>query len=172
MDRKEKIEKLLTLIFETPKLKERIDEAYDNHSKITAIKELRGWVETTDYPAWLKDIVRHNTTRLRLSKDVIDRYWIRASIFRKLNKLSNQIEKYCNKHGYDKMGYKEGAKSKDGLWTHKYSDYELVDDHIGFIVNDLDWYPSRKQYKEYNKLWKKYMITKHIYNTKQMEKSC
>ena len=154
MDRKEKIEELLTLIFKTPKLKERIDIALKEHSKITAIKELRGWCESTSYPAWLKDLA----PKLRLSKDVIDRYWIRASILRKLNKLSNQIEKYCNKHGYDKMGYKEGAKSKDGLWTHKYSDYELVDDHIGFIVNDLDWYPNSKNYKEYNKLWRKYNV--------------
>ncbi len=157
MDRKEKIEKLLTLVFKTPELKERIDEAYNNHSKINAIKELRGWVETTSYPAWLKD-TRHNTTRLRLSKDVIDRYWIREGILRKLNKLSTQIEKYCNQYGYDKMGFREGAKSKDGRYIHQYSDYELVDDHIRFIVNDLDWYPNGKDYEQYNKLWRKYNV--------------
>ena len=34
---------LLKVIFKTPKLKERIDIALDEHSKINAIKELRGW---------------------------------------------------------------------------------------------------------------------------------
>ncbi len=145
---------LLKVIFKTPKLKERIDIALDEHSKINAIKELRGWCETTSYPAWLKDLA----PKLRLSKDVIDAYCVRVSILRKLNKLSNQIEKYCNKHGYNKMGFKEGAKSKDGLYTHKYTDYELVDDHIGFIVNNLDWYPNSTNYKEYNKLWRKYNV--------------
>jgi len=145
---------LLKVIFETPKLKERIDIALDEHSKINAIKELRGWCESTSYPAWLKDLA----PKLRFSKDVIDAYCVRVSILRKLNKLSNQIEKYCNKHGYNKMGFKEGAKSKDGLYTHKYTDYELVDDHIGFIVNDLDWYPNSTNYKEYNKLWRKYNV--------------
>jgi hypothetical protein len=145
---------LLKVIFKTPKLKERIDIALDEHSKINAIKELRGWCETTSYPAWLKDLA----PKLRLSKDVIDAYCVRVSILRKLNKLSNQIEKYCNKHGYNKMGYREGAKSKDGLYTHKYTDYELVDDHIGFIVNNLDWYPNSTNYKEYNKLWRKYNV--------------
>jgi len=145
---------LLKVIFETPKLKERIDIALEEHSKINAIKELRGWCESTSYPAWLKDLA----PKLRLSKDVIDTYFVRVSILRKLNKLSNQIEKYCNKHGYDKMGYREGAKSKDGLYTHRYTDYELVDDHIGFIVNDLDWYPNSTNYKEYNKLWRKYNV--------------
>ena len=145
---------LLKVIFKTPKLKERIDIALDEHSKINAIKELRGWCESTSYPAWLKDLA----PKLRLSKDVIDAYCVRVSILRKLNKLSNQIEKYCNKHGYNKMGYREGAKSKDGLYTHKYTDYELVDDHIGFIVNNLDWYPNSTNYKEYNKLWRKYNV--------------
>ena len=99
---------LLKVIFKTPKLKERIDIALDEHSKINAIKELRGWCETTSYPAWLKDLA----PKLRLSKDVIDAYCVRVSILRKLNKLSNQIEKYCNKHGYNKMGYRLKESSK------------------------------------------------------------
>ena len=149
-----KQDELLRVLLDTPVLKKQIDEYLDDGWKINAIKELKLWCETTSYPAWLKDLA----PKLRLSKDVIDAYCVRVSILRKLNKLSNQIEKYCNKHGYNKMGFKEGAKSKDGLYTHKYTDYELVDDHIGFIVNNLDWYPNSTNYKEYNKLWRKYNV--------------
>jgi len=153
--------KLLEVIFKTPKLRKRIDESLEAGSKINAIKELRGWCETTSYPAWLRDTER---TSLRLMKNVIDRYAVRRTIFSKLKKLQNQIEKYCNKHGYDKMGYREGAKSKDGRYIHQYTDYELVDDHIGFIVNDIQWIPNHKNYKQYNKLWKKYKMYERITN--------
>ena len=89
-------------------------------------------------------------------KDVVDRYSIRRTIQVKLTRLSEQIETYCNAVGYDKMGSRRGSKSKDGLYVHKYTDYELVEDHIGFIVNNLQWSPSHNEYKEYNRMWKKY----------------
>ena len=117
------------------------------------LKELRGWCETSDNPNWLTDGTR---VSLRLMKNVIDRYAVRRIIRNKLTKLSEQIENYCNVFGYDKMGSRRGAKSKDGLYVHKYTDYELVEDHIGFIVNNLDWKPSLSEYKEYNKLWRRY----------------
>ena len=137
----------------TPSLKEQLDAHLDSGSKINAIKELKEYCETTSYPDWLKNGTR---VSLRLLKDVVDRYAIRRTIYSKLTKLSEQIEKYCNAFGYDKMGSRRGAKSKDGLYVHKYTDYELVEDHIGFIVNNVQWSPSHKDYKQYNKLWKKY----------------
>ena len=145
--------KLLEVIYKTPTLKERIDESLEAGSKINAIKELRGWCETSDYPDWLKDGTR---VSLRLLKDVVDRYAIRRTIYSKLTELSKQIELYCNKHGYNNMGSKKGAKSKDGLYTHQYSDYELIEDHLKFLVNNFSWKPSHNEYKEYNKLWRKY----------------
>ena len=91
-------------------------------------------------------------------KDVVDKYAVRRIIYNKLTKLSEQIEKYCNAFGYDKMGSRRGAISKDGLYVHKYTDYELVEDHLKFIVNNLSWSPSHNEYKEYNKLWRKYNV--------------
>ena len=62
---------LLEVIYKTPTLKNIIDEALDAGSKINAIKELRGWCETSDNPNWLTDGTR---VSLRLMKDVVDRY--------------------------------------------------------------------------------------------------
>ena len=61
--------KLLEVIYKTPILKERIDESLEAGSKINAIKELRGWCETSDNPNWLTDGTR---VSLRLMKNVID----------------------------------------------------------------------------------------------------
>ena len=144
---------LLRVVFTTPALKVTIDEYLDTDSKIGAIKVLKEWCETSDYPDWLKDGTR---VSLRLLKDVVDRYAIRRTIYSKLTELSKQIELYCNKHGYNNMGSKKGAKSKDGLYTHQYSDYELIEDHLKFLVNNFSWKPSHNEYKEYNKLWRKY----------------
>lgn len=146
-------DELLKVVYTTPTLKDRIDEYLEDGWKINAIKELKLYCETTSYPAWLKDVAH----KLRLMKDVIDKYDVRRTVYEKLNKLHTRIEIYCNKHGYDKMGnYKEVKSKKDSSYTWKYSDYELVEDHIGFIVNDSQWSPSHTNYKEYNKLWRKY----------------
>ncbi len=145
-------DELLRVLLDTPVLKKRIDEYLKDGWKINAIKELKLWCHTTSYPAWLKDVAH----KLRLMKDVIDKYYVRKTICDRLIKLQNQIELCCNKHGYDKMGSRRGAKSKDGLYVHNYTDYELVEDHIKFIVNDLHWYPSYSEYKEYNRMWKRY----------------
>ena len=151
MDIKE--DELLRVVFMTPSLKEQLDAHLDSGSKINAIKELKEYCETTSYPDWLKNGTR---VSLRLLKDVVDRYSIRRTIQVKLTRLSEQIELYCNAVGYDKMGSRRGSKSKDGLYVHKYTDYELVEDHIGFIVNNLQWSPSHNEYKEYNRMWKRY----------------
>jgi hypothetical protein len=55
------------------------------------------------------------------------------------------------------MGYQKEVKdNKTGEYTYRYSDWEMVDDHVGLLVNDREWLPSSKQKKNYNKLWKKY----------------
>jgi len=146
-------DELLRVVYTTPVLKVKLDESLEVGSKINAIKELRGWCETSDNPDWLKNRKR---VSLRLMKDVVDKYFVRKTISDRLIKLQNKIELCCNKHGYDKMGSRRGAKSKDGLYVHNYTDYELVEDHIKFIVNDLHWYPSYSEYKEYNRMWKRY----------------
>ena len=150
-----KQDELLRVLLDTPVLKKQIDEYLDDGWKINAIKELKLWCETTSYPAWLKDIAG----QLRLMKDVVDIYDIRRTIYNKLTKLQDQIDMYCNKHGVDQMGSRMGAKSTDGLYVHNYTDYELIGDHIKFIVNKLHWYPSDNEYKEYNRMWKKYTIS-------------
>ena len=97
-------DELLKVVYTTPILKDQIDEYLEDGWKINAIKELKLYCETTSYPAWLKDV----SHKLRLMKDVIDKYDVRRTIYEKLNKLHTRIEIYCNKHGYDKMGnYKE-----------------------------------------------------------------
>tara|TARA_R110002073_G_scaffold335680_1_gene528460 strand:- start:428 stop:916 length:489 start_codon:yes stop_codon:yes gene_type:complete len=149
-----KQDELLKVVYTTPILKDKLDAHLEMGFKINAIKDLKQFCETTSYPAWLKDI----SSQLRLMKDVVDRYAIRRIIYDKLTKLSEQIEKYCNAFGYDKMDSRRGAKSKDGLYVHQYTDLELVEDHIGFIVNNLSWSPSHNEYKEYNKLWRKYNV--------------
>ena len=144
-----KQDELLKVVYTTPILKDQLDANLEMGFKINAIKDLKLFCETTSYPAWLKDI----SSQLRLMKDVVDKYAVRRIIYNKLTKLSEQIEKYCNAFGYDKMGSRRGAIS---LYVHKYTDYELVEDHLKFIVNNLSWSPSHNEYKEYNKLWRKY----------------
>ena len=69
--------------------------------------------------------------------------------------ILNPISKFASSWSLS-MGSRRGAISKDGLYVHKYTDYELVEDHLKFIVNNLSWSPSHNEYKEYNKLWRKY----------------
>ena len=136
-----KQDELLKVVYTTPILKDQLDANLEMGFKINAIKDLKLFCETTSYPAWLKDI----SSQLRLMKDVVDKYAVRRIIYNKLTKLSEQIEKYCNAFGYDKMGSRRGAISKDGLYVHKYTDYELVEDHLKFIVNNLSWSPSHNE---------------------------
>jgi len=117
-----KQDELLKVVYTTHILKDQLDANLEMGFKINAIKDLKLFCETTSYPAWLKDI----SSQLRLMKDVVDKYAVRRIIYNKLTKLSEQIEKYCNAFGYDKMGSRRGAISKDGLYVHKYTDYELV----------------------------------------------
>ncbi len=74
----------------------------------------------------------------------------------KLGMLRERIEWWCEENGYEKMGVQREVKSKTGEYTYRYSDWEMVDDHEGLMINDSQWLPSSKQIKKYNELWKKY----------------
>ena len=41
-------------------------------------------------------------------------------------------------------------------YVYTYTDWEMVDDHYGLMINDWDWNPATKQMKLYNTLWRQY----------------
>ena len=139
---------MLDVIFSYPDLRSEIDSYLNNSSKINAIKALR-----THY-----DIHHHsrNYTLLHF-KLTIDNYQKRLNIHIKLIKLIQRIEKWCDANGYDKVGLQNEVKDNTGQYVYKYSDWEMIDDHIGLMVNDRQWRPSGKQMKQYNGLWRKFV---------------
>ena len=139
-------------------------EYYLNESgKISAIKYLREYVEDKEVP---EEMSPGEKCSLRELKNGIDKYAKRYTITKKIKLLRKRIEKWCNINGYDRMeNQKEVRDNKTGDYIYRYSDWEMVDDHYGLMVNDWDWLPHPKTYKKYNKLWKKYF---HIDNLKKM----
>jgi len=123
------VKELLGYIYTKDTLRVEIDEYLDTGQTINAIKMLRF------------DVLTYHKSRkytLRDIRDAVDGYKIRRNIYRKLNELKDEIEKYCRKHGYDLTGY------------------ELVEDHLDLLANSFSWKPNHTDYKEYNKLWRKY----------------
>ena len=123
------VKELLGYIYTKDSLRVEIDEYLDTGQTINAIKMLRF------------DVLTYHKSRkytLRDIRDAVDGYKIRRNIYRKLNELKDEIEKYCRKHGYDLTGY------------------ELVEDHLDLLANSFSWKPNNTEYKEYNKLWRKY----------------
>jgi len=123
------VKELLDYIYTKDTLRVEIDEYLDTGQTINAIKMLRF------------DVLTYHKSRkytLRDIRDAVDGYKIRRNIYRKLNELKDEIEKYCRKHGYDLTGY------------------ELVEDHLDLLANSFSWKPNNTEYKEYNKLWRKY----------------
>jgi|TARA_R110000824_G_scaffold171585_2_gene349236 hypothetical protein len=123
------VKELLDYIYNKDTLRVEIDEYLDTGQTINAIKMLRF------------DVLTYHKSRkytLRDIRDAVDGYKIRRNIYRKLNELKDEIEKYCRKHGYDLTGY------------------ELVEDHLDLLANSFSWKPNHTDYKEYNKLWRKY----------------
>jgi hypothetical protein len=123
------VKELLDYIYNKDTLRVEIDEYLDTGQTINAIKMLRF------------DVLTYHKSRkytLRDIRDAVDGYKIRRNIYRKLNELKDEIEKYCRKHGYDLTGY------------------ELVEDHLDLLANSFSWKPNNTEYKEYNKLWRKY----------------
>jgi len=140
-------------------LRTEIEHYLDKGYKINAIKYLKSHTEnltaSSDPPIWPND----KFPSLREYKDTIDRYSIRYRITKKIELLRDRIEKWCKLNGYDRMGYQKEVKDdKTGEWTYRYSDWQMVDDQYGTMINDWDWLPHPKQYKIYNKLWKRYII--------------
>ena len=123
------VKELLGYIYTKDSLRVEIDEYLDTGQTINAIKMLRF------------DVLTYHKSRkytLRDIRDAVDGYKIRRNIYRKLNELKDEIEKYGRKHGYDLTGY------------------ELVEDHLDLLANSFSWKPNNTEYKEYNKLWRKY----------------
>ena len=123
------VKELLGYIYTKDTLRVEIDEYLDTGQTINAIKMLRF------------DVLTYHKSRkytLRDIRDAVDGYKIRRNIYRKLNELKDEIEKYGRKHGYDLTGY------------------ELVEDHLDLLANSFSWKPNNTDYKEYNKLWRKY----------------
>ena len=123
------VKELLGYIYTKDSLRVEIDEYLDTGQTINAIKMLRF------------DVLTYHKSRkytLRDIRDAVDGYKIRRNIYRKLNELKDEIEKYSRKHKYD------------------LTDYELVEDHLDLLANSFSWKPNNTDYKEYNKLWRKY----------------
>jgi len=123
------VKELLGYIYSKDSLRVEIDEYLDTGQTINAIKMLR------------LDVLTYHKSRkytLRDIRDAVDGYNIRRNIYRKLTELKAEIEKYSRKRGYD------------------LTDYELVEDHLNLLFNSFSWKPNHTEYKEYNKLWRKY----------------
>ena len=83
---------------------------------------------------------------------------------RKLKRLRQRIEDWCRINGHDNIGYQKEVKdNKTGEYTYRYSDWEFIDDHYGLMINDWGWLPHRKEYKSYNKIWKKYSNVRNFF---------
>ena len=135
-------------------LRNEIEYYLNESGKISAIKHLKRYVEDNEVPV---EMSPGNKCSLRELKDAIDKYAKRYTITKKIELLRDRIEKWCLENGHDKMGYQKEVKDdKTGEWTYRYSDWQMVDDQYGTMINDWDWLPHPKQYKIYNKLWKKY----------------
>ena len=80
----------------------------------------------------------------------------RARITEKVELLRERIEGWCNKNGYDKLGYHVERKNEKGEIYYKYSDWEFVDDAFGNLMNDDIWLPHSDSLIIMNKLWNRY----------------
>ncbi len=141
------IKDIIKEIYSNRELKSEIDWSLNEGSKINAIKLLKQYMETYH---------KSRKYSLRTLKDTIDKYESRLIIRNKIEMLRDRIEKWCEKNGYEKVGLQKEVKSKTGEYIYRYSDWEMIDDHEGLMINDPQWRPSGKQMKQYNKLWKKY----------------
>jgi len=139
---------IVKLICEKFELRSEIDYALNHGSKISAIKLLKEEMDTYH---------KSRKYNLRICKDSIDKYEKRFIIHNKINMLKDRIESWCEVNGYKKLdNQKEVKDTKTGEYIYRYSDWEMIDDHDGLMINDSQWLPSTKQLKQYNQLWKRY----------------
>ena len=149
---------------ESLEIRSTIEHYLDEGSKINAIKCLKKDTENrtaqSDPPIW----PTREFPSLREFKDTIDRYSIRYNITKKLKRLRQRVEDWCRINGHDNIGYQKEVKdNKTGEYTYRYSDWEFIDDHYGLMINDWGWLPHRKEYKSYNKIWKKYSNVRNFF---------
>ncbi len=139
---------IVKLIYEKHSLRAEIDYQLNDGSKINAIKLLKEELDTYH---------KSRQYNLRVTKDSIDIYQKKLDIKIKIVMLKERIESWCELNGYEKMdNQKEIKDNKTGQYTYKYSDWEMVDDHEGLMINDSQWLPTPKLLKQYNQLWKRY----------------
>ena len=131
-------------------LRNQIEYFLTEGSKINAIKYLKNYAEET-----YVDPKRKCT--LRELKDSVDKYDNRYTITKKIKCLRKRIEKWANKNGYNNIKNQTEIKSEwSEEYVYTYTDWEMVDDHYGLMINDWDWNPVSKQMKLYNSLWRQY----------------
>jgi nucleoid-associated protein YejK len=80
----------------------------------------------------------------------------REVISQKTHKLRDRIEKWCEINGYDNMDNDVERKNDDGTIYYSRTDWEMVDDLCGLLINDEQWWPHPNQFKKMNELWKRY----------------
>ena len=131
-------------------LRNQIEYFLTEGSKINAIKYLKNYAEET-----YVDPKRKCT--LRELKDSVDKYDRRYTITKKIKKLRKRIEEWANENGYNNIKNQTEVKSEwSEEYVYTYTDWEMVDDHYGLMINDWDWNPATKQMKLYNTLWRQY----------------
>jgi hypothetical protein len=137
---------LMKEIYTNESLKEDLDFALSEHQKITAIKVLREVCGR-----------KHKSKfNLRNYKDTIDKYHKRVQISDKISLLLSRIEKWGKKNGLQRVS-KVDLKDKTGKYIYKYSDRDMVVDTLVRLNKDSRWFPSKKRFERYNKLWKQYV---------------
>ena len=80
----------------------------------------------------------------------------RKNIRKKVERLRERIEAWCTLNGYDKMDNDVERKRDDGTIYYSRTDWEMVDDIEGLLINDATWLPHPNQLIKMNKLWKRY----------------
>ena len=80
----------------------------------------------------------------------------RESITEKVLRLRERIENWCNKNGYDKMDNDVERKDEEGTIYYRRTDWDMVDDLYGLLINDEQWWPHPNQFLKMNELWKRY----------------
>jgi len=139
------IEELLGYIYSKDSLRAEIDDYLEDGYKINAIKSLRH--EALTY---------HKSRKytLRDIRDAIYTYSDRFHLGKKLGKLVRRIEEWATTNNWEHPKYYDEIEFQPNQNLH--GDWKLVDEHIGFVFDKLHWNPSHSEYKEYNKLWRKY----------------
>jgi hypothetical protein len=146
------VEILMEEIYNNETLKEDIDFALTEHQKIIAIKTLRSACQNL----WSVDGDYKSKFSLRDYKDTIDKYYKRFIVTNKISLLLGRIERWSKKNGKHKIS-KVNLKDKTGQYIYKYTDRKMVEDTLGKINNDIEWFPSKQRIEKYNKLWKHYV---------------